>query len=129
VKTRFSKLCFRNGSPRCRYATGCTSIADNPETVPYIGTKPPAKLKADVPRTHRTCALVGNGPGLKSDGEMGRIIDSHDAVFRFNAFSSLGEWVNFTGSKSTYRIFNKKRAETMSSSGGAVQLLNLAVDP
>ena len=48
---------------------------------------------------------------------MGRIIDSHDAVFRFNAFSSLGDWVNFTGSKSTYRIFNKKRAETMSSSG------------
>ena len=61
--------------------------------------------------------LAGNGPGLKSDGAMGRIIDSHDAVFRFNAFSSLGDWVNFTGSKSTYRIFNKKRAETMSSSG------------
>jgi|AntAceMinimDraft_5_1070358.scaffolds.fasta_scaffold08425_2 hypothetical protein len=96
---------------------GCTSIADNPETVPYIGTKPPVPLSADVPRTHRTCALVGNGPGLKGDAKMGRIIDSHDAVFRFNAFSSLGDWVNFTGSKATYRTFNKKRAETMSSSG------------
>ena len=96
---------------------GCTSISDNPETVPYIGTKPPAKLKAELPRLHRTCALVGNGPGLKSDGAMGRIIDSHDAVFRFNAFSSLGDWINFTGTKSTYRIFNKKRAETMSNSG------------
>ena len=98
-------------------AKGCTSIADNPETVPYIGTKPPPRLKADVPRTHRTCALVGNGPGLKNDGQMGKIIDSHDAVFRFNAFSSLGDWVNYTGTKSTYRVFNKKRAETMKSAG------------
>ena len=46
---------------------------------------------------------------------MGEIIDKHDAVIRFNTFVSSGVWQNYTGVKSTLRVFNKKRAETMKS--------------
>jgi hypothetical protein len=95
-------------------AKGCGSISGNPETYPYIGTKPPPKAKKETTRTYKTCALVGNGPGLQRDG-MGEIIDKHDAVIRFNTFVSSGVWQNYTGVKSTLRVFNKKRAETMKS--------------
>ena len=93
---------------------GCGSITGNPETFPYIGTKPPPKAKKETTRTYKTCALVGNGPGLQREG-MGEIIDKHDAVIRFNTFVSSGVWQNYTGVKSTLRVFNKKRAETMKS--------------
>jgi hypothetical protein len=93
---------------------GCGVITGNPETFPFIGTRPPPKLKKETSRMYRTCALVGNGPGLQRDG-MGEIIDKHDAVIRFNTFVSSGVWQNFTGTKSTLRVFNKKRAETMKS--------------
>ena len=92
----------------------CSSITGNPETFPYIGTKPPPKAKKETIRTYKTCALVGNGPGLQREG-MGEIIDKHDAVIRFNTFVSSGVWQNYTGVKSTLRVFNKKRAETMKS--------------
>ena len=92
----------------------CGSITGNPETFPYIGTKPPPKAKKETIRTYKTCALVGNGPGLQREG-MGEIIDKHDAVIRFNTFVSSGVWQNYTGVKSTLRVFNKKRAETMKS--------------
>ena len=68
---------------------GCGVITGNPETFPYIGTRPPPKLKKETSRMYRTCALVGNGPGLQRDG-MGEIIDKHDAVIRFNTFVSSG---------------------------------------
>jgi hypothetical protein len=87
---------------------GCGSITGNPETFPYIGTKPPPKAKKETTRTYKTCALVGNGPGLQREG-MGEIIDKHDAVIRFNTFVSSGVWQNYTGVKSTLRVFNKKR--------------------
>jgi hypothetical protein len=57
------------------------------ECKPLLSGKiPPAK--SDLPR-HATCALVGNGPGLRLEG-MGEIIDRHDAVYRFNAYN-LGQ--------------------------------------
>lgn len=90
------------------------ALSAQPETGMHLsGRIPPAKR--DLPR-HKTCALVGNGPGLRVEGT-GEIVDKHDAVYRFNAYN-LGPregkmqddsaW--FAGAKQTYRMFNKKRS-------------------
>ena len=66
---------------------GSPALSSQPETGMHLSGKiPPAK--SDLPR-HATCALVGNGPGLRLEG-MGEIIDRHDAVYRFNAYN-LGQ--------------------------------------
>jgi hypothetical protein len=38
----------------------------------------------------------------------GAVVDAHDAVFRFNAMRDEAD-APFTGTKTTFRIFNRKR--------------------
>jgi len=62
-----------------------SNFANNPETQPLRRSKAaPPPQATEIPRKFRTCALVGNGPGVRNVSN-GAIIDRHDAVFRFNA--------------------------------------------
>ena len=90
-------------------------LGDNKETGMHITGKIET-MKEDVRRDYKTCALVGNGPGLRADG-VADAIDRHEAVFRFNAYN-LGQRegkmqdnnTHFAGTKQTFRMFNKKRS-------------------
>ena len=90
-------------------------LGDNKETGMHITGKIET-MKEDVRRDYKTCALVGNGPGLRADG-VAAAIDRHEAVFRFNAYN-LGQRegkmqdnnTHFAGTKQTFRMFNKKRS-------------------
>ena len=90
-------------------------LGDNKETGMHITGKIET-MNEDVRRDYKTCALVGNGPGLRADG-VADAIDRHEAVFRFNAYN-LGQRegkmqdnnTHFAGTKQTFRMFNKKRS-------------------
>eukprot|EP00238_Polyblepharides_amylifera_P009269 CAMPEP_0196593322 /NCGR_PEP_ID=MMETSP1081-20130531/75322_1 /TAXON_ID=36882 /ORGANISM="Pyramimonas amylifera, Strain CCMP720" /LENGTH=586 /DNA_ID=CAMNT_0041917273 /DNA_START=84 /DNA_END=1841 /DNA_ORIENTATION=- len=106
---------FINPRVKCLtvHSDGCSSFANNPETQPLrrqASLKPPPILR-EVPRQFHTCALVGNGPGVRRVLN-GAAIDRHDAVFRFNALRHEQD-APFTGVKSTFRIFNRKRLTTL----------------
>jgi hypothetical protein len=49
----------------------------------------------EIPRGFHTCAIVGNGPGVRQV-QNGAVIDAHDAVFRFNAMRTALD-APFTG--------------------------------
>jgi len=79
---------------------------------------------SDLVRTHRTCALVGNGPGLMTGGfKLGEVIDKHDAVFKFNLkllgnrpgglFGQSKQEDVYHGRRCDYRIINSKRSSIM----------------
>lgn len=80
-------------------------------------SKPIKPAKEDLGRSFASCALVGNGPGVRLPG-MGEVIDRHDAVFKFNAYNLGPERPGnmqdnstaYAGSKQTIRVFNKKRS-------------------
>ena len=90
-------------------------LADNKETGMHLTGKIET-MPGDLKRDYKTCALVGNGPGLRVEG-VGKAIDRHEAVFRFNAYN-LGPRegkmqdnnTHFAGTKQTFRMFNKKRS-------------------
>uniref|UniRef100_A0A061R0F5 Beta-galactoside alpha--sialyltransferase 1 n=1 Tax=Tetraselmis sp. GSL018 TaxID=582737 RepID=A0A061R0F5_9CHLO len=73
----------------------------------------------DIPRGYKTCAVVGNGPGLKMGGhKLGRIIDKHDAVFKYNLKNTgrrpgrlTDKQEDYHGTRSDFRIMNKKRSQ------------------
>ena len=67
--------------------------------------------EADLARQHRTCAVVGNS-GISLQREMGPVIDSYDAVFRYNNAPTRG-WEKHVGSKTTYRSINNAWSRTM----------------
>lgn len=72
------------------------NVANNPETSMLRRSQAMPPLQPDeVPRAFRTCALVGNGPGVRNVRN-GEAIDKHDAVFRFNAMRR-DEDSEFTG--------------------------------
>lgn len=90
-------------------AKGCGSTSGNVETASQGTLSASSKPKEDIQRGFRTCALVGNGPGL-TFGQKGAAIDAHDAVFRFNFYAKS----SLSGTKTSFRVFNKKRAEIIS---------------
>jgi hypothetical protein len=51
--------------------------------------------------------VVGNG-GLLRMYRHGELIDSHDAVIRFNDATTQGEFAKFAGSKTTIRLVNSQ---------------------
>merc|ERR1712167_276919 len=56
-------------------------------------------------RRYTSCAVVGSGPRLRGSG-LGRVIDSHAAVFRFN--QAVTERVEaHVGSRTTHRFVNR----------------------
>ena len=65
---------------------------------------PQDDVMADV--KWRTCAVVGSA-GLLLQRRMGRWIDSHDAVFRFNSAHTLSV-EHYVGSRTTLRLVNRE---------------------
>lgn len=62
---------------------------------------------------HKSCALVGNA-GIGRAANFGASIDRHDAVLRINQGPSKG-YEKIVGSKTTYRLLNKKWASMYTS--------------
>jgi len=58
-----------------------------------------------------SCAAVGNSGGLLRS-RAGQMIDEHDVVLRFNA-APTKTFEEFTGSKTTFRLLNRKSADAM----------------
>ena len=60
---------------------------------------------------YESCAVVGNG-GLLLVYEHGDIIDSHDAVIRFNDATTRAPYAKHAGSKTTIRLVNSQHRGT-----------------
>mmetsp|Transcript_32770 Transcript_32770/g.45495 ORF Transcript_32770/g.45495 Transcript_32770/m.45495 type:complete len:528 (+) Transcript_32770:486-2069(+) len=58
-----------------------------------------------------TCAAVGNSGGLLR-ARAGQVIDEHDVVLRFNN-APTKSFEEFTGSKTTFKLLNRKSADSM----------------
>lgn len=59
----------------------------------------------------QTCAAVGNSGGLLRS-RAGQVIDEHDVVLRFNN-PPTKTFEEFTGSKTTFRLLNRKSADAL----------------
>ena len=70
---------------------------------------------------HATCALVGNA-GSSLTAHFGSAIDSADAVIRINQGPTRG-YEPFVGSRTTYRLINKKWASVYTSKDDGRQYL------
>ncbi|KAK3257631.1 hypothetical protein CYMTET_33293, partial [Cymbomonas tetramitiformis] len=93
----------------------CSSSAGNPETQAPRGRPRPPNQNRELTRRYQTCALVGNGPGVREVAN-GEAIDAHDAVFRFNTLQNTAGKNGtdpFIGNKVSFRMFNKKRIATL----------------
>lgn len=55
---------------------------------------------------YRTCAVVGGAPTLISRARLGRAIDQHDAVLRFNDHPTGGRYGPYVGNRTHFRILN-----------------------
>eukprot|EP00899_Mesostigma_viride_P013167 jgi/Mesvir1/21851/Mv04230-RA.1 len=98
-----------NRMPRCLTVAreaNCSSMEGNPETsIEGDFTLIPQR---QLTAKHATCAIVANGPVMTKWG-FGKIIDRHEAVFRFNMVPIKG-FAEYVGTKTTYRLFNRWRA-------------------
>ena len=108
--TSYRKL--RHERPGCHIVTGtprCGQLGPNIQSGAPLGEwerrlRPRADL---VPYQWRTCALVANGP-LSKVARNGKVIDAHDAVWRFNLMPASFATA-YVGSRTTVRIFNRLR--------------------
>ena len=120
----------KKGSPKCitvNKACGVRprDLTNAKESGKKIGIKAGERIvnrqpAQDLSRRMGTCAIVANGPGLYARG-VGQAIDAHDVVIKMNLyhlgqrsgkFQELDKSASlFSGTKSSIRIFNAKRAE------------------
>ena len=128
LRRRLSNCLLTNGSPKCKASL---ELGKNAETGKFAGPERVAQVRRLAPKVAHpgmfsTCALIGNGPGLRDESApLGEVIDRHDAVFKSNLYNTAerpGKWADgkghLHGSKSTFRVFNKKRAEVASTWDG-----------
>jgi len=86
-----------------------------PSISPYV-THSKADFFGEGTALYDSCAIVGGSGGLLK-ANYGPEIDRHSAVFRFNLAPSGGEYAEFAGSRTDFRLLNNVDSRTYSLNG------------